>query len=88
VSERATTRIMAAAGHGNGNANANGDCDARSTGATGRRLVPLRLSTYLNLPPQSTSPNASSLLPTRYSTPIAVAFAIAHPAGASPVLQR
>ena len=53
VSERATTRIMAAAGHGNANANANGDCDARSTGATGRRLVPLRLSTYLPQPPST-----------------------------------
>jgi hypothetical protein len=80
---------MAAAGHGNGNANANGDSDARSTGATGRRLVLLRLSTYLPQPPSTVNlSSASSLLPTRYSTPIAVAFAIAHPAGASPVLQR
>jgi len=56
VSERATTRIMAAAGHGNANANANGDCDARSTGATGRRLVPLRLSTYLPQPSLHSQP--------------------------------
>ena len=72
-------KVIVMMGHGGG--------DARCTGATGRRLVPLRPSTYLPL--RSTSPVPPLFSPpvTR-ETSIAVALTIAHPAGASPVLQR
>jgi hypothetical protein len=71
VSERATTRIMAAAGHGNGNANANGDCfdghgDSDAQEPLAGDLCPFdQVPTYLNLPPQSTSP-----VPPLFSPPV------------------